>query len=71
MNYWLAIAMFVMGMLAMFGLLEIIQQYTDYRKHYQQTEYVVRWLSLYEKELTILALAQRKKGERKNANPNP
>lgn len=58
-------------MLAMSGVLEIIQQYTDYRKHYQQTEYVVRWLSLYEKELTILALAQRKKGERKNANPNP
>lgn len=52
-------------------ILGIIDLLNTYRLTQAEIQHVIRFLSLYEKELTILALAQRKKGERKNANPNP
>jgi len=65
------LAVFIMGVASALAILEAIEKFRAFRKRIDETEYVVRWLSRYEKELTILAIREQRKGEKRNASKNP
>jgi len=64
-------AVFFVGFAAALLLLALVDKYYLLIKRIDEVLYVVRWLSRYEKELTLIALREQRKGERRNANKTP
>jgi len=71
MNLLTGAITFAGGFVVAFLVIAFLAWLDDVRERYNNILYTVRWLSLYEKELTLVALRERAKGEKRNARNNP